>query len=353
MSAIIRVGLRISSPYTTKYPYSVKGLLRESHGEAVRDGEAVLDLTIAHLITSTVNQFDYDDSIPFGVSSVMSYQPLEHIGVELDGWNCSADYKPTSRPMVAKVQPFAAGGFEVVMSYIDMDKLTRNMDAPPNTGKREPRVMDENNLVFSASRSKKKVRHLISSLGCDRLLTLTRRESTDFWNVEDWLKAWQRFRLLAVRSGHSFDYVLVLERHKKGNYHAHAAVSGHIKINPLRALWWVCCGGRGMGNLDIQYKPNMTQYKRRQGVARYVSKYITKQLGQTEFNRKRYWSTRHALPPVKRYVLTAQEVGAALVELAGVMGLKVSALLETAFVFPNQSGAWFSFDESMDEPPPF
>lgn len=108
-----------------------------------------------------------------------------------------------------------------------------------------------------------------------------------------------------------------------------------------------------MGNLDIQYKPNMTQYKRRQGVARYVSKYITKQLGQTEFNRKRYWSTRHALPPVKRYVLTAQEVGAALVELAGVMGLKVSALLETAFVFPNQSGAWFSFDESMDEPPPF
>lgn len=375
MSAIIHQ----SVPSTTSTKKSVVKAAKGGDKDVVHNhtpaggavGAESLDLTIAHLRTymdgnvldsldgqshlrtESSAWVDYDDSIPFDEPSLLAYQPLDAIGVDLKEWYCSKDYQSTINPIVAKIQPFHAGGYEVTMSIVDMQKFIRNMDTPPSTGKREPREMDENNLAFSASRSKKKVRYLIASLGCDRLLTLTRRETTDFWTVEDWLKAWQRFRQMAVRSGNPFNYVLVLERHKKGNYHAHAAVAGHVKVKPLRHLWWLCCGGRGQGNIDIQYKPNMTGYKRRQGVSRYVSKYITKQLGQTEFNKKRYWATKHALPPARRVVLTAKDVRAALIELAHLLGLKADVLQSSAFIFPNESGAWFSYDTSLDEPPPF
>ncbi len=188
------------------------------------------------------------------------------------------------------------------------------------------------------------------------MLTLTRREKDPaaFWTVQDWASAWDRFSRLCKRMGGSLVYVAVLERHKKGNFHLHAAIAGRINVKHIRKIWLACCGGgKGCGNVDVAMRQGLTVHKRRAGLAKYVSKYVAKQLGQTEFNKKRYWSSRHKLPDVERYILSADDAKAALFELSVFLSLDYSALAASVFTFKQETCAWFSFDERLAAPPPF
>jgi hypothetical protein len=257
---------------------------------------------------------------------------------------------------VAKIQAFASGGYEVTCTRQDLKRLASLSDIPRSAPvKREKGEQNENDVVSSILRSKRKVRHLIKSMGCDRLLTLTRREndSAVYWTVDDWKAAWDRFNRSCKKMGVTLAYVAVLEKHKKGNYHMHAAIVGHINVKHIRALWWSCCGGRGMGNVDIKCRHDLPVYQRRAGLARYVSKYITKQAEQVEFNKKRYWASRHQLPALLRLILKADDAVAALAEIASFMALDASKLFQAAFMFDGGMGAWFSFDDDLADSPPF
>lgn len=257
---------------------------------------------------------------------------------------------------VAKVQRFESGGYEAMFLRSDLSEVARLMDAPRASGSRVQGEQDENNIASSINRSKRRIRHLIKSMGCDRLLTLTKRESDPnaFWGVQDWAAAWERFNRACKKMGVALVYVAVLERHKKGNYHLHAAIAGRISVKHIRKIWLACCGGgKGAGNVDVSMKQGLTPHKRRAGLARYVSKYVSKQLGHTEFNKKRYWSSRHKLPDTVRYVLSADDAKAALVEFAGLFALDAKALLGSAFFFKSGLCAWFAFDEFLAASPPF
>lgn len=268
----------------------------------------------------------------------------------------SSGYQFKDYHYVAKIQGFKAGGYEVTISRLELARVAACMDAVRTTGKRVEGERDEANVISSMNRSKKRVRHLIKSMGCDRLLTLTKRENNpdDFWTVKDWAAAWDRFNRLCKKMGVSLDYVAVLERHKKGNFHLHAAIVGHISVKHIRKIWLVCCGGgKGSGNVDIAYKKGVSDFQRRAGLAKYVSKYITKQMGFTEFNKKRYWSSKHKLPPVRRYILNADDLSAALFEFAAFWCLNPLVLFSTVFRFKLDTGAWFSYDDKLAAPPPF
>lgn len=277
--------------------------------------------------------------------------------LEPKNWFCRQGHNPNKDfHYVAKLQAFESGGYEVTFLKTDLKRLADCMDAPRCSGKRVQGEQDENNVISSVNRSKRRIRHLIKSMGCDRMLTLTRRESdpTAFWTVKDWVFAWDRFNRLCKRMGVSLVYVAVLECHKKGNYHLHAAIAGRINVNHIRKIWLACCGGgKGSGNVDVAMKQGLTDYKRRAGLAKYVSKYVAKQLGQTEFNKKRYWSSRHKLPPVRRYILSADDLQAALFEFANSFLLNSLHLFPAVFMFKLGSCAWFSFDDCMLAPPPF
>lgn len=256
---------------------------------------------------------------------------------------------------VAKIQNFVSGGYEVTIKPVELQKVAHAMDMERKKGKRENHDdRNENDIVTSIQRSKTKTRYLVKSMGCDRLLTLTLREGSDTYRTqEEWKALWDRFNRLLKKVDENFQYVAVLERHKKGNYHLHAAVVGRVNIKVLRQLWWSVCGGRGMGNVDIKYRQNVTIYQRRQGLAKYISKYISKQFDQTEFNKKRYWCSRHKLPDAKRIILRAEDLFHALLEVGDLFGLKKSELIETAFFFSQNTSAWFNYDEHLADDPPF
>jgi hypothetical protein len=352
-----------------------------ANGAGAGCGEAApLDLTIGHLRTAEPteqqnvhidNDFEYDDTIPFITSPPSPlYIPMRRADTlePVRGWYNVAGAEYKERPMVAKIQRFASGGYEAVVSWIDLEKVGRAMDrqwfdGKPINVKREEREQNENDIVRSRERAKKQVRLRVKNMDCDRLLTLTRRESNpvSFWRMDDWRAAWKRFVKLCARSGSPLHYVAVLEMHEKGNYHLHAAIKGNVNVKLIRRLWLICCGGRGnergadsLGNVDVSYKRNITGHKRRSGISRYISKYITKQVS-AGFNKKRYWSSRTELPAVERYVLGADCVLGALVELCQFLGLDVLVLLnkKRVFIFPDQSGSWFSYDDELAIPPPF
>ena len=183
-------------------------------------GPQALDLIKGHLRTdfSLVNDPPY-----IAASRGFSFLSSPGWFVPSTGYDAYQEFH-----FVAKVQEFAAGGYEVTITKQDLQALGRLMDAPRNTGPREKGEQNENDIVSSIARSKKKVRYLIKSMGCDRLLTFTKRESegSEYWTVEQWAAAWKAFNKLCKRAGVDLQYVAVLERHKKGNYHLHAAIVG-------------------------------------------------------------------------------------------------------------------------------
>jgi len=337
MVQIIRVGLRLSSPFFVNSPFSVKYRL----GFGVAD---TLDLTIGHLRT---NQ-----------SFCSSFSPLSHDFLSLQRWYRKPDTKINDFNLVLRVQPFHSGGYECTVNWQSIpDMVSRMSNPPPKTGSRvkENALLSDSDILRSIVRAKRTARLRIKSMGCDRLLTLTRRESKDFWTLDDWRSAWKKFVRLSLKSGVDLQYVACPEQHKKGNFHLHAAIVGKVHINTIRRIWWSCCGGHGMGNVDISFKPHLTDYERRKKVAWYVTKYITKQAGITDFNEKRYWASRHTLPACTRYVLASSDIKQALIELSDFLGLDREKITDKrhVFVFPANNGAWFSYTPDLDSSPPF
>jgi hypothetical protein len=275
----------------------------------------------------------------------------------VDGFNPSEQYH-----QVLKIQPFVAGGYEVTVTTQDLGKIASLMDNSRKTGERVKGEQKVNDVITSVSRSKKKIRYLIKSMGCDRLLTLTKRESDpdNFWTIEQWAAAWDRFNRLCRKAGCELQYVAVPEKHEKGNYHLHVAIVGHISVNIIRGIWQAITGGKGSGNVDIAYKRNCTDHERRAGLAKYVSKYITKQVGQTEFNKKRYWPSKHKLPSPRRYILKSMDTLGAMQEICSYLGLVLPKVVGKAWQFPPSykdgmvfHGFWLEFDDDLLEPVPF
>ncbi len=342
---------------------------------------APLDLTIGHLSTGDNcgyegvihNNFEFDDTIPFNISpSSPPYIPMVGYDFEpVKGWYNLGGHELKPVSLVAKIQRFAVGGYEALVSWVDLEKVGRAMgrgwhdvDGVRVVVKREQREQNENDIVRSQQRAKKNVRLKTKNIGCDRLLTLTKRENNpvEYWTLDDWGKGWKKFVRLCNKAGIALQYVAVPEKHEKGNYHLHVAICGNINVKTIRKFWMVCLGGKGdekgaasLGNVDIAYKPNISAGRRVAGIAKYISKYITKQLGVVSFNKKRYWSSKTELPAVERYVMAGDCWRAGLVELAAFLGLDVSKMVseKMVYVFPDESGVWFAYDERMDAPPPF
>jgi hypothetical protein len=148
-----------------------------------------------------------------------------------------------------------------------------------------------------------------------------------------------------------------LENHKKGNYHLHVALTGRININIMRQLWWFVCGGRGEGNVDIKFRGDLPVHQRLAGLAKYLSKYLTKTFGKDElFNKKRYWSSKHALPDAIKIILRSDDAKDALKEVSDYLSLDFKALLvgnHAAFLFPDGNGFWFNYSDAIAGEIPF
>lgn len=327
-----------------------------ARNDSVLSGGEALDLIYGHLTDSSSSPPPF---LPFPSPSYVPVQRPPWAAQFADWSRPVGDWVPSSFNFVVSLQPFQSGGYEVICRSVDLEHVAYRADAPRNDGERvKPDEQDPESVERSQRRSKKKVRYLIKSMGCDRLFTLTRRENDpeSYWSRDDWLKAWARFVKSCARAGVDLAYVAVLERHKKGNFHLHVALVGHINIKLARRIWWAITGGRGMGNVDVKYKQHLTDYQRRAGLAKYVSKYLVKGFEEIEeFNKKRYFASRHALPRLRRIILNAQTWHDAVSEVVDHLGLDLHALLNTGglFRFPDSEGFWFNFTEEIAGACPF
>jgi hypothetical protein len=150
----------------------------------------------------------------------------------------------------------------------------------------------ENNLR-SVRRARTKIRRLSRSMGLDRMLTFTTRESvTDY---DELVQDWDSFRRLLHKEHPGFAYLAVAEPHPSnpGHWHIHVGVRGYHDVNILRRCWIaslrrrIKCEG-SPGNVQVE--------KKRGGSPERLASYLAKYLGKTfedrdEFTgRRRYWS---------------------------------------------------------------
>ena len=229
-----------------------------------------------------------------------------------------------------KIQPFTSGGFEAKAVLVNRNHLNRLVTANRERGKRPaPKEKDEEatkrDLEKCAFRAARRVRHLCLEIRADRLLTVTSRNLLA--DYDDLTATWKRFMRLLENAGEKFEYVAVPELHKNGeHYHIHAAINGYARVELLRRCWQIALGGKGdergadaLGNVDIKSTRYKFQNKSKQaiGVAKYISKYITKSyIEHHQFNRKRYWAPRSIkLPESTGEWMQAEKVADAVLEL--------------------------------------
>jgi hypothetical protein len=229
-----------------------------------------------------------------------------------------------------KIQTFTFGGFEAKAVLVNRNHLNRLVNANRERGKRPaPKEKDEEatkrDLEKCAYRAARRVRHLCLEIRADRLLTLTSRNLLA--DYDDLTATWKRFMRLLESAGEKFEYVAVPELHKNGeHYHIHAAINGYARVELLRRCWQIALGGKGderganaLGNVDIKSTRHKGQNKSKQaiGVAKYISKYITKSyIEHHQFNRKRYWAPRSIkLPESTGEWMRAEKVADAVLEL--------------------------------------
>lgn len=225
----------------------------------------------------------------------------------------------------AKVQAFSTGGFETVITAINMQRLADIAMLKRPRGKRTERKGDDESLEKSRRRTKKTVRFKCKELGVDHLVTLTTRKET---LTRDELQAsFGRFTdRVSYHLGRKLEYVAVVEPHptNPGHLHIHLAIRGRLSMRDMvifRQSWYVALGGTGKekgpdapGGFNIkEIKVRGGAHRRTDKIAHYISKYITKNLCEM-FNKKRYWATKIDLLAARTYWLKAQTIGDAMAE---------------------------------------
>ncbi|MGJ8620336.1 MAG: rolling circle replication-associated protein [Methylophilaceae bacterium] len=230
-----------------------------------------------------------------------------------------------------KIQMFSQGGFEAKAVLVNRNNLSRLINLRRERGGRRIKREDKDeattkrDLEKCAYRAARRVRQLCLEIRADRLLTLTSRNLLN--DYDELIATWKRFMRLLETAGEKFEYVAVPELHKNGEYyHVHAAINGFARVETLRRCWQIALGGKGnekganaLGNVDIKSQRRKGQHKSKQaiGVAKYISKYISKgYIEHHQFNRKRYWAPRSIkLPETTAEWMQAEKVADVVQEM--------------------------------------
>lgn len=229
------------------------------------------------------------------------------------------------------------------------------------------RVPDAESIERSQRRAKTSVRLLATELAPSALVTFTTRE---ILTVDQLLECWQHFTRSMRLGGFDFEYVAVPERHPTNlnHFHLHAAYRGRTPFGIMRRFWHMALearhgrritrtlrGADSPGNIDVQNLKSGSQIKRCRKIARYISKYITKDLI-SEFNRRRYWPSKGIdLADARVYWLDSLTMVDAIREACGMLGQwdSLNDVPAQRLFYPSDRVAWCAIDPDATPPPPF
>jgi hypothetical protein len=235
-----------------------------------------------------------------------------------------------------------------------------------------PSERTSESLENSQRRAKSGIRKLTTELAPNHFTTFTTRETgPDYFTPDDWRSMWAAFVRLVRSNSIDFEYIAVLERHPKNpiHLHLHVAWRGKANYNFLRRLWHIVVG-RQMG-LDIRkmvrgsdtpgniqdqsVKAVRGSFKQVRKIAKYISKYITKDLI-AEFNKRRYWPSKGIdLRAARVYWLDSLSQAEAIREsclMLGLWDIQANACSQRVFR-PSDRVCWCAVDPALSPPPPF
>ncbi|TKC83430.1 hypothetical protein FAZ69_23345 [Trinickia terrae] len=223
---------------------------------------------------------------------------------------------PFSDEYIIRSQRFEDGQQEVVAFSVAVQRRFHELRLRPRgmRGKREKLESETDDdvsekaaksLKTSIERSRRMIRKRCKSIRADRMLTLTMRRNEA--SIEVWAKAWDEFRRRLNRL-QDFHYVAVPERHERGGWHMHVAVSGRQNWKLLRSIWLSVISKLGTdgavndssGNRKLQALMRKIGGKgraMRHRIATYIAKYVGKDSDVSTFNKKRYWTSRGIVVP--------------------------------------------------------
>lgn len=234
-------------------------------------------------------------------------------------------------------------------------------------GSRLQKTQDAESIERSQRRAKTQVRLLATELAPSALVTFTTREVL---NVDQLLEAWQIFIRLMRSAGMEFKAIAVPERHPTNpqHFHIHAAYRGRTPFQLMRRFWHMALesrhgrkvvkvmrGSDSPGNIDVQNLKAGNQIKRCRKIAKYISKYITKDLI-AEFNRRRYWPSKGiCLQDARVYWLDSLEMKDAIKEACLMLNEwdDAGGCPAQKMFCPSDRVAWFAVDPDRSPPPPF
>jgi hypothetical protein len=264
-------------------------------------------------------------------------------------------YDPSQ--LVVRIQPFTQGGYEGVCYWRSRDENRNNpfmLTGRAGTRKTDKAEKDREN----ARRAKRMVRCKAREMVVNNLVTMTTRETAagGYSTSAHLMDRFAEFvRQYHRATGRSLLYVAVPERHPSNpdHWHLHVAIAGRVDLRVGNAIWWKLCGGRGMGNIDVKKKRGRTDLVRSEKIARYISKYITKNLeeGNELVGRHRYRASRVSLLPRHKFLLNSRDLVEGYNELLGRLNVFVSDV--GVFFFPDGTGFYFHAhgDFAVSEPP--
>lgn len=232
-------------------------------------------------------------------------------------------------------------------------------------------LRDQESIERSARRAKTNLRLRVTELAPSNFCTFTTREvGPTYLGLDDWLEIWGNFIRYVRAAGSQFEYVAVLERHPSNpdHLHLHCAFRGSWHYNLLRRFWHMAIGrhmgipikkmmrgGDAPGGVQDQpVKAARGSFKHVRKIARYISKYITKD-AITVFNRKSYFSSKGiTVKAAKAYWLESLDYGDAIREACKLVGEwdSVRGMTQKAF-FGGERVVWFAIDPEKSPPPPF
>lgn len=232
------------------------------------------------------------------------------------------------------------------------------------SGERKNASVNAENVERATRRAKTKCRQLVCELAPTAFVTFTTRR---VYSVDVLASAWSRFTRSLHSAGVEFAYVAVPERHPKNpaHLHLHAAYRGRVSINLLRRLWHIALeaiegrvvkktlyGSESPGNIDVQRVAAKSSYRRMRKIAKYISKYLTKDVI-VVFNKKRYWPSKGIkLETARVYWLESLTMPEALREGLLLLGLLNPDGQPCQYVFnPSDRIAWLALEpEKMPDP---